>query len=323
MSWNVWPSLDAHLDGEFAIVVAVRPLTRTCRLRVSYRPGPSTSHVAQLALYNAYKTRFDPYDAVSPLLGGQDLIELVCATFPGCEMSKAGDEYHLSGLREKEGGEGDWERTLEGVAEPVRAASWYVVRYVPGVDPSDVKRLLGTYQQTGDDSSIPQTDLYTSYALRFAAPSTNENHAGEQNTSTTAAALSSLNQADETYDLSDLDGANQLDPDLDPPAAAVIHHRLLSAVELITLARMTFPECEPAVDDDGKFVIRGLERREGVEKGWTDKSAEMFPFALMSGTSRRVVSLTAVADIPCRAESKRPRPPNDQPAQAQADIIEP
>ena len=91
---------------------------------MSYRAGPSTSHIPQLSLYNAYKTRFDPYDAVSPLLGGQDLIELVCATFPGCEMSKAGDEYHLTGLREKEGGDSDWERTLEGVAEPVRAASW-------------------------------------------------------------------------------------------------------------------------------------------------------------------------------------------------------
>ena len=40
-------------------------------------------------------------------------------------MSKAGEEYYLSGLKEKEGGEGDWEKTLEGVAEPVRASTWY------------------------------------------------------------------------------------------------------------------------------------------------------------------------------------------------------
>jgi hypothetical protein len=54
-------------------------------------------------------------------------------------------------------------------------------------------------------------------------------------------------------------------------------------VEMITLTRMTFPQCTPVVDADGKFVIRGIERREGVEKGWVDKSGEMFPFALMSG----------------------------------------
>lgn len=53
---------------------------------------------------------------------------------------------------------------------------------------------------------------------------------------------------------------------------------------------MTFPQCEPAVDDDGKFVIKGLERRDGVEKGWTDKSQEMFPFALLNG---KFWSLTA------------------------------
>lgn len=78
-------------------------------------------------MVHAYKQRFDPYRAVSPLLGGQDIIELACATFPGCEMAKVGDDYQLTGLKEREGGDSDWEKTLEGVAEPVRAATWSVL----------------------------------------------------------------------------------------------------------------------------------------------------------------------------------------------------
>lgn len=71
-------------------------------------------------------------------------------------------------------------------------------------------------------------------------------------------------------------------------------NRLLDPVELITLTRMTFPECEPAIDPDGRFVIKGLERREAVEKGrGSIRVNEMFPFALMSGMSprsKRVIS---------------------------------
>lgn len=62
--------------------------------------------------------------------------------------------------------------------------------------------------------------------------------------------------------------------------------RMLNPVELIALTRMAFPKCEPAVDEDGRFVIRGLERREGVEKGREAKAADMFPFALASGELR-------------------------------------
>lgn len=62
--------------------------------------------------------------------------------------------------------------------------------------------------------------------------------------------------------------------------------RLLNPVELIALARMTFPKCEPAVDEEGRFVIRGIERREGVEKGRGMKMTDMFPFALATGESR-------------------------------------
>jgi len=59
--------------------------------------------------------------------------------------------------------------------------------------------------------------------------------------------------------------------------------RLLNPVELITLTRMTFPKCEPAVDESGRFIIKGLERREGVERGRNIKLDEMFPFALATG----------------------------------------
>lgn len=147
-------------------------------------------------------------------------------------------------------------------------------------------RLMGAYQQNSDTTPIPQTDLYTSYALRFAAPSTDPSGSGH-NPEHTQQALTSLQQADDSFALPDLDsGGNDIDidPELDPQSP-VVHHRLLSPVELITLTRMTFPQCEPAVDNDGKFVIRGLERREGVEKGWTDKSQDMFPFALLTGQS--------------------------------------
>lgn len=151
-------------------------------------------------------------------------------------------------------------------------------------------RLLGTYQQNSDTPPIPQTDLYTTYALRFAAPSTDNLDQSAPEIAQTQTVLTSLQQADDSFEIADLDGGpNNLDPELDPQPP-IVHHRLLSPVELITLTRMTFPQCEPAVDDDGKFVIRGLERREGVEKGWTDKSQDMFPFALLNGERFLLIS---------------------------------
>ena len=38
--------------------------------------------------------------------------------------------------------------------------------------------------------------------------------------------------------------------------------RLLTAQELIHLTRLTFPNCTPEVDNTGRFVIRGIERRD-------------------------------------------------------------
>jgi hypothetical protein len=91
----------------------------------------------------------------------------------------------------------------------------------------------------------------------------------------------SLQQADD-FDLAQFDEQHPTEDGIDLPPAPP--RRLLSPVELITLTRLTFPHCEPAVDADGKFVIRGVERRDAVEKGWIDRSGDMFPFALMTGT---------------------------------------
>lgn len=68
---------------------------------MSFRAAPESS-VSQLSLYNAYRTRFDPYSKASPLMSGQELIQLACATFPGCAMAKDDDDYVLKGLDKKE-----------------------------------------------------------------------------------------------------------------------------------------------------------------------------------------------------------------------------
>jgi len=139
---------------------------------------------------------------------------------------------------------------------------------------------------------MPQTDLYTSYVLRFSAPSTTEDSPAPEQTTT----VNSLQQAEGQFDLSNLDDHSQTEQDPETAPAPAVSRRLLNPVELITLTRMTFPHCEPVVDDDGKFVIRGIERRDGVEKGWVDKSGEMFPFALMSGTNPSSLSRVTQAD---------------------------
>ncbi|WVQ68909.1 uncharacterized protein L199_007118 [Kwoniella botswanensis] len=142
-------------------------------LQVAYRQAPPTASITQLSLYNSYKHRFDPYSITTPLLGGQELIQLACATFPGCEMAKDENDYVLKGLKEKEkenndnqnenGNEGEnqgeqeeWEKGMEGLVEPLRAGSW----------------LLSSFQHQNDPnapSTLTQTDLYTSYAARFAS----------------------------------------------------------------------------------------------------------------------------------------------------------
>ena len=99
---------------------------------MTYRVAPSTSYISQLNLYSAYKSRFDPYASHTPLLGGQELIQLACATFAGCEMARDDGDYLLRGLKEREGaGEEDevWDKGVEGLVEPIRAGTWSVVRH--------------------------------------------------------------------------------------------------------------------------------------------------------------------------------------------------
>jgi hypothetical protein len=127
-------------------------------------------------------------------------------------------------------------------------------------------RLLNNFQPTSSTSpaqTLTQTDLYTAYATRF---SFTPPPAGPSPSLPTELAIN-------------LDGlTNQPDQSEDRPP---IVHRLLDPVELITLTRMTFPECEPIVDEQGRFVIRGIARREGIRR--EEEIGEMFPFAAMNG----------------------------------------
>jgi hypothetical protein len=163
-------------------------------------------------------------------------------------------------------------------------------------------RLLSNFQQQAPDTlsqapNITQTDLYATYAARFstilpaevqgqasadeaelreyeaemAAPDTSN---GIDDNDIHSFSLALSGQQDQAEDSTPL-----------PPPPPKREERLLNPVELINLTRMTFPKTEPAVDDQGRFIIRGLERREGVEKGRSVKVDEMFPFALASGES--------------------------------------
>lgn len=160
-------------------------------------------------------------------------------------------------------------------------------------------RLLGNFQHQSDGTgqSITQTELYTAYATRFSSLNpesdddvhnatenheTMHDHAGESQvdgntaTETHEQPQSQQNGEDhDEHDFGDMDDINAYLPTPPPPA------RLLNPVELISLTRMTFPKCEPAVDEDGRFVIRGLERRVPESSSRQD----MFPFGLASQPS--------------------------------------
>lgn len=270
------------------------------RLQVTYRPGPPTSAVSQLNLYNAYKHRFDPYGASAPLLGGQELIQLACVTFPGCEMARDEGDYVLRGLRDKDGiaSDAEWDRGVESLVEPLRSTTW----------------LLSNFQHQSDPAAPPtlsQTELYSAYAARFSSLIPDAGDESGQDQSDAAAATdaelkefeANMAAPDAEAEMDDInsflpsgpDESNlhnaasdaERDHDSTTPVDAEDHAsgprdlRLLNPIELIALTRMTFPKCEPAVDDDGRFVIRGLERREGIERGRGVRgSTDMFPFAL-------------------------------------------
>ncbi|ODN96453.1 hypothetical protein L198_04167 [Cryptococcus wingfieldii CBS 7118] len=320
------------LRGLEALETMIEPGRAQGWLLITYRSASPTSYVPQLNLYSAYKHRFDPYSITTPLLGGQDLIQLACATFPGCEMARDEGEYVLKGLAKKvkEGdhrddgshdpdgvdktghkyAEGvdpeDWEKGMEGLVEPLRAGSW----------------LLSSFQShaSGTGSPITQTDLYTSYAARFSSllSSAPNLQPGEERCKDEAR---SINQAEslmafQEAGLGDTRGEDgesvpvedddipSLDEDqhLDAPPMDTTHftasasspdsalpgipkeNRLLTPLELINLTRMTFPTCEPLVDENGRFIVKGLERREGYEPGKKRREGEMYPFALMRET---------------------------------------
>jgi len=100
------------------------------RLQMTYRASTS-SHVSQFNLYTSYKTRFDPCAAQTNLLGGQELIQLACATFPGCEMARDEGDYVLRGIKERGEGIGEhgvWDTGVDKLVEPIRAGTWSVGR---------------------------------------------------------------------------------------------------------------------------------------------------------------------------------------------------
>ncbi|WVQ76750.1 hypothetical protein IAR50_006424 [Cryptococcus sp. DSM 104548] len=321
-------------------------------LLITYRSASPTSYVPQLSLYNAYKHRFDPYSITTPLLGGQDLIQLACATFPGCEMARDEGEYVLKGLakKAKENGhqdehgashvsdgidksghkyaEGvdpeDWEKGMEGLVEPLRAGSW----------------LLSSFQSnpSGTGSPITQTDLYTSYAARFSSLLSASPHLqpeeergkDESKSNNQAESLMAFQEAglgdtrgeegetgpvegddiptidEEQHDAPPIDAtafpASVPSPEPAPPTSnPPKEDRLLTPLELINLTRMTFPTCEPLVDEYGRFIVKGLERREGHEPGKKRREGEMYPFALM----REVEGETRVGEEFVRAIKRK------------------
>lgn len=128
-------------------------------------------------------------------------------------------------------------------------------------------RLLNNFQPTSSTSSaqtLTQADLYTAYATRF---SFTPPPAGPSPSLPTELAINNLDSLPNV-------------PDQSEDRIPVVH-RLLDPVELITLTRMTFPDCEPVVDEQGRFVIRGIARREGIRR--EEEIGEMFPFAAMNG----------------------------------------
>ena len=112
---------------------------------MSYRLAPAGS-TSQLGLYLAYQSRFDPNHKSSPLLGGQDLIRLACATFEGCSLGRDGEgEWILRGVDRRTSEEVENEKDREvndsikskvvervtrmeeylvGMPEPLRASTW-------------------------------------------------------------------------------------------------------------------------------------------------------------------------------------------------------
>lgn len=261
-------------------------------------------------MYSAYKTRFDAFLMVTPLLGGKELIQTILATFPGCRMARQEGEYVVRGLTHREGakshliisgadervgdvggisgmdeedddddelrdardespgvvalhgdGDGDGARQggrggqahrtyldtddLDSVIEPLRATMWLLSEYQSSHSQSTLHPTADSHPATSSHAGaaahtsiidvqidVIQTELYTAYAARFnITPSNPDKEASSHAWS--------------------IEG----------------RRRILDPVELIHLVRMTFPSCEPAVDEAGRFIIKGLRSRRVISEG--------------------------------------------------------
>lgn len=147
-------------------------------------------------------------------------------------------------------------------------------------------RLLSNFQHQVDGAgpNLTQTELYTAYATRFSTlipDGESDDREGDAHGTRNGQAHEHVQDTEhdvqhpDDHDFGDMDDINAFLPS--PP----IPTRLLNPVELISLTRMTFPKAEPAVDEEGRFVIRGLERR--IPEPSVRK--DMFPFALASQPS--------------------------------------
>lgn len=144
---------------------------------------------------------------------------------------------------------------------------------------------MSNYQHHADPTSrsnLAQTELYTTYAERFSPILPDSTQPSEGATELQDFEANMATPAAE-FDMSFASDQSQ-------PVPLTHQNRLLNPVELITLARMTFPKCEPSVDPNGRFVIKGLERRDAMEKGRNGKVGDMFPFALTAGQKIPYVS---------------------------------
>lgn len=129
---------------------------------------------------------------------------------------------------------------------------------------------------------MSQTDLYSAYAARFSTllPETDESAENDAELKEFEANMAAEDEMDDINSFLPPAPESEAGHESAEETSTPRENRLLNPVELISLVRMTFPKSEAAVDDQGRFVLRGLERREGVEKGRTARSTDMFPFAV-------------------------------------------
>jgi hypothetical protein len=94
----------------------------------------------------------------------------------------------------------------------------------------------------------------------------------------------------------DMDGVASLS-NIVQPERAVRENRVLNPVQLLTLVNMSFPKSETGVDEKGRFVIKGLEKREVDENGKaTTIMGDIYPFAEQAG------------ELPCSRCGERLKP---------------